>query len=162
MSILTTGGTMALEDRLRERRMEKGLTQTQLAEKTGLKQGTLANYEKGKNIPSSLVLSKIASVLDVTPGWLLEGGMKNINLFLKQIIEIYSNKEDLKNLQDDDHKLELIMEHIKSDLGLSIKIEVLKKEKQQQSEIIDSLLSGLKELNKKIQSFREKLESSNK
>jgi transcriptional regulator with XRE-family HTH domain len=150
MCILARRDNMTLKDRLREQRIEKGLTQIQLARKTGLKQGTLANYEKGKNVPSSIVLSKIATALDVTIEWLLNGGIKSTSRFLEQIIEIYANKKELRNLQDDDHKLELIIEHIKEDLGLSLTVEVLRKEKQQQSEVIDSLLSNIKELKTKI------------
>jgi transcriptional regulator with XRE-family HTH domain len=162
MCILAQGGDVALKNRLRARRIEKGLTQMQLAGKTGLRQGTLANYEKGKNVPSSIVLSKIATALDVTIEWLLDGGIKSTGRFLEQIIEIYANKKEVKNLQDDDHKLELIIEHIKTDLGLSLTIEVLRKEKQQQSEVIDSLLSNIKELKTKIGSSDKKLDTREK
>lgn len=42
-------------DELRKLRKEAGLTQDQLAEKVGLNRRTIINYEKGENIPDSIV-----------------------------------------------------------------------------------------------------------
>lgn len=50
--------------RIAELRTEKGITQTQLAELTGLKQGNIARIESGKYNTGQDILSSIAKALD--------------------------------------------------------------------------------------------------
>ncbi len=56
--------------RLKELRLKKGLTQTELGEKVGVKQNTLTNWENGKREPSFENLVKLADLLDVSLDWL--------------------------------------------------------------------------------------------
>ena len=53
-------------ERLKELRLKKGLTQTELGEKVGVKQNTFTNWEKGKREPSFENLIKLADLLEVS------------------------------------------------------------------------------------------------
>lgn len=52
--------------RLKELRLKKGLTQTELGEKVGVKQSTFTNWENGKREPSFENLIKLADLLEVS------------------------------------------------------------------------------------------------
>lgn len=56
--------------RLKELRLKKGLTQTELGEKVGVKQNTFTNWENGKREPNFENLVKLADLLDVSLDWL--------------------------------------------------------------------------------------------
>lgn len=58
-------------NRLRQLRKEKNLTQQQLAELIGVKNGVISFYELGDRIPSPAVLRKLALALHVTTDYLL-------------------------------------------------------------------------------------------
>lgn len=49
---------------IREKREQLGMTQKELAEKCGIAQSTLCDYEQGRNNPSLPVAIKIAQVLE--------------------------------------------------------------------------------------------------
>lgn len=50
-------------DSLRETRMRKGLTQTDLAAKVGVTQSSISQWENGRKRPSARSVSKLASIL---------------------------------------------------------------------------------------------------
>ncbi|MBQ9402102.1 MAG: helix-turn-helix transcriptional regulator [Clostridia bacterium] len=52
--------------KLRERRLEKGMTQEQLARACAIKRTRLANYEKGIREPNIRMLRALSSALDCT------------------------------------------------------------------------------------------------
>lgn len=63
---------MVFKDRLREKRVEAGLTQVQLAAKAGVTARTIQNYELGNRKPSNMeVIQKIADALNTTTEYLL-------------------------------------------------------------------------------------------
>lgn len=63
---------MVFKDRLREKRMEAGLTQVQLAEKCGVTARTIQNYELGNRKPVNMeVVQKIADALHTKTEYLL-------------------------------------------------------------------------------------------
>jgi len=67
-----TSVTTPLGERIAQERERLGLTQGQLAEKAGVGQTTIANYESGlRGRPRSLL--QLASALDVSPEWLESG-----------------------------------------------------------------------------------------
>lgn len=59
---------------LRQLRMEKGLTQDQLADMTGLSKGFVSQLETGQRQPSTDTLGVIASALKVTEADLIQPG----------------------------------------------------------------------------------------
>ncbi len=63
-----------LQSRIKQTRLDKGLSQAELADMTGVSQPTVANWETGSHIPRPAVLERIGSVLDVSAAWLLSGG----------------------------------------------------------------------------------------
>ncbi|MBI3950815.1 MAG: helix-turn-helix transcriptional regulator [Acidobacteria bacterium] len=59
--------------RIRQARLQAGLTQTELAERTGIKRPNIARIESGKHCPSLDTLEKIAEALNVTVARLVAG-----------------------------------------------------------------------------------------
>lgn len=56
--------------RLKEIRIKRGLTQTELGEKVGVKQSTFTNWENGKREPNFETVIKLADLLEVSVDWL--------------------------------------------------------------------------------------------
>lgn len=57
--------------RVKERRLELGLTQKEAADRVGWSQSTWANMENGRNDPSTSTISQVASALQIEPEELL-------------------------------------------------------------------------------------------
>ena len=62
---------MVLSKRIKELRLEKGLTQTQLAEKAGINQSMIARWERGEREPFASAVLKLADALECTCVYLL-------------------------------------------------------------------------------------------
>lgn len=62
---------IAFGDRLRDARLQKGLTQEQLAQQIGVAKSTLTGYEKGNREPDVFKIKKILEVLEVDSDYLL-------------------------------------------------------------------------------------------
>lgn len=58
-------------ERLKELRLEKNLTQIQLAKETGLSQAGLAHWEANIRIPNALAIITLAKYFGVTTDYLL-------------------------------------------------------------------------------------------
>lgn len=63
----------SIGDRIRHARKEAGLNQTDLAERAGVSQPAVANWESGVHDPRRVMLAKIADILRVSPDWLASG-----------------------------------------------------------------------------------------
>jgi len=57
--------------RLKELRIEKGLSQTQLAKEIGVNYRTISQYEKGINEPDIKTIKKLCDFFGVTADYLL-------------------------------------------------------------------------------------------
>ena len=64
---------MTIGQRIKEARKSTGLTQRELAERSGTATGTIQQYELGKRQPRIEQLKSIASALDVDVNWLMNG-----------------------------------------------------------------------------------------
>jgi len=53
-------------------RWSKKMKQCELAAKVGVKPTVVCNWENGKHSPSSMLLMKLSSALDVEPGYFFE------------------------------------------------------------------------------------------
>lgn len=64
---------MAIGDEIRRLRLERGLTQKQLAEKIGVTPAAVGNYECGVSFPKEEKLMALFAALECTPNELLAG-----------------------------------------------------------------------------------------
>lgn len=68
---------MDFKDRLKEKRVEAGLTQVELAKKVGVTSRTIQNYEMGERTPSNLgIAERLADAMGTTVEYLLGSGGK--------------------------------------------------------------------------------------
>jgi transcriptional regulator with XRE-family HTH domain len=67
---------MDFAQRLKQTRLEKGLSQTELGEKVGVHYTQIGRYEKG-SVPASDVLAKLAASLQVTTDFLMSGSLED-------------------------------------------------------------------------------------
>lgn len=61
---------MTAGERIREARIQRGMTQKQLGERAGIAEPTIRKYELGKLNPKYETMQKIASALNVTVGYI--------------------------------------------------------------------------------------------
>ncbi len=66
---------MEFKERIKEARVKKGLSQSQLSKAIGVHVTNISRYERGENRPTSDVLTKLANELDVTADFLMDGSM---------------------------------------------------------------------------------------
>lgn len=59
--------------RIRQRRMQLNITQTQIQEKTGISSGNLSGMENGKYLPSTAALLELSKILNCSIDWILTG-----------------------------------------------------------------------------------------
>ena len=62
---------MEFGDKLRKLRMDKGLTQTALADRLGVRKSIISAYESQMRLPSLDMLVKVALMFAVSVDWLL-------------------------------------------------------------------------------------------
>lgn len=74
-------------ERIRALRKEKGLTQEQLADLTGVSLMSIRRYEKGNKKYQADILEKIAEALDVDVNFLLTGEIRPIAAELRKVME---------------------------------------------------------------------------
>lgn len=62
-----------MNERIRKLRKHLDLTQREFAEKIGVKQNTVAQYEMGRNVPIDSVISLICREFNVNEEWIRNG-----------------------------------------------------------------------------------------
>ena len=62
-----------MKDRIKEIRKSADLTQQEFADRIGIKRGTLANYELGRNEPIDAVVGLICREFQINESWLRTG-----------------------------------------------------------------------------------------
>jgi transcriptional regulator with XRE-family HTH domain len=87
---------MDLGSKIRELRKEKGMKQSELAEKAGLSRVSVGNYERNERIPDAEILSRLATALDSTPSELM-GWSKSRSLEIENLRPKY--KKELEDVQ---------------------------------------------------------------
>ncbi|MEE0265552.1 MAG: helix-turn-helix transcriptional regulator [Acutalibacteraceae bacterium] len=78
-------------DKIKERRLELGLTQLQLSELTGIKKNTISNYENNVSSPSEENIFKIMEALKCDANYLFEW-FENEDLILSSDEKTFVNK----------------------------------------------------------------------
>lgn len=66
------GPAKALGAAIRERRLQQGLAQDQLAYLAHVERAYMGKIERGQHLPSLLIVLRVAGVLDCRPGQLLD------------------------------------------------------------------------------------------
>lgn len=89
---------MTCGEKIREYRKKLGYTQSDLANKVGMKTGTISKYEKDEITIPSDTLCKIANVLDVSTDYLL--GRTNVSNTINESIPIAASTKDSIDLSD--------------------------------------------------------------
>lgn len=76
-------------NRIKEVRKSANLTQQEFADRLGIKRGTVANYELGRNEPIDAVISLICREFHVSEAWLRSGvGEMKADMTLKQELSL--------------------------------------------------------------------------
>lgn len=65
-----------IAERLRKGREDAGLTQVELAKKSGLGRSAIMHYENAKAVPGGMELIKLANALELSPNFILIGKEK--------------------------------------------------------------------------------------
>ena len=93
---------MAFFDRLKEGRINAGLTQEQLAEKLGIAKSTLSGYESGNREPTVATIAKAMDILKIDANYLYQDEMDALGGNPMQLK--YSEMQYIKKYRDlDDH-----------------------------------------------------------
>lgn len=79
-------------ERIRDRRVQIGLSQEQLAHAIGSHQKQISRYEKGENDPTAEVVIRIAKALQTTPDWLL--GFDDLEEDVSKIMQVIRSVKD--------------------------------------------------------------------
>lgn len=82
---------MSFGDNLKKARLEKGLTQEELAKMIGVAKSTLTGYERGNREPDVLKIKKLAKILDIDANTLIG-------------IEIISEENNLPSILTEDEQ----------------------------------------------------------
>lgn len=92
---------MEFKDILKQLRLERGLSQQELAQKSGLSASSIGMYEQGRRKPSFEILEIFADTFNVDLDYLL-GRAKNPKSFSKILTRAQDelSPEDLKSLED--------------------------------------------------------------
>ena len=97
-------------ERIKVARESSGMSQKLMASRLGVKTGTIAKWESGKEGPRANRLQMIASLLNVPLLWLLAGSQQvpetgsdqsSADLLQQKLDEVNSRMEDLKNSIED-------------------------------------------------------------
>ena len=96
---------VTLANRLKEARLNKGLSQQELANRSKVHYTNVGRYERGDASPSADILNRIANALEVNPDFLMNGTLENKatdslkdERLLIQYRKIEQLPEDKKNL----------------------------------------------------------------
>lgn len=85
---------ISVGQRIKDRRKELNLTQTDVYHQTGIASGALSQIENGSRSPSIMIFYKLAVALDCSTDWLLTGKSTDSNNSVfseseENIIEMY-------------------------------------------------------------------------
>lgn len=88
----------SIGQRLKERRIELGITQKEVEKYTSLSSGNISCIENNQYKPSAEALIKLSEIYDCSTDWILKGSAKDQSMFLvskKDEIELIENYRKL-------------------------------------------------------------------
>lgn len=115
---------MTLGMRIKNKRIEKGLTQDDIAKHLGMGRSNVGHIENGRTMPSAEVLAKIAAFLGTTANELL--GDTNSTYTSRESAQTYALSA--KDERDIARELERMMASLNSDQALAFDGEPLTEE----------------------------------
>lgn len=86
-----------LKERIKKIRRELDLTQQEFADRLGVKRGSIANYEIGRNDPVDSIISLICREFDVSEEWLRNGEGEMFNPAPTDALDQLAEKYRLSN-----------------------------------------------------------------
>lgn len=98
-----------ISDKIKALREKKGLSQTEVAQKLNIQQGSYSNYERGKRTPDIEALKRIANFYNVSADYLIDNDIKNESEITKLERELtteqkYTLKEICKLIFPNEYK----------------------------------------------------------
>lgn len=90
---------MSIGSRMRERRQELGLSRSELAERLGVTNTAVSNYETGYSVPKIDIMFKIFKVLDCDANYLyqddiVETGTSTLSADEQKLLDAYRQMRD--------------------------------------------------------------------
>jgi len=101
---------LSIGKRIKSRRLELHLTQTDIYEKCGIASGVLSRIENGKNVPSVIAFHRLSQVLQCDMNWLATGFSTNMQnlIFCKNEETLLNSFRELS--EEDQEELMQILE----------------------------------------------------
>jgi len=96
---------MSIGNRIKELRTRLKMTQTDLANKVGLSYIQVGRYETQKSKPSSEILQKLATALETTTDYLMNGGSDEVVTAQLTDKELLSQFKEVEKLNKEDKYL---------------------------------------------------------
>ena len=90
---------MKFGERLKDLRKKKGFSQSKFAELVKIHHSQIGRYEREECSPSSDILKKMATVLEVSTDFLVEGDTEEIassQIYDRDLIRLFKRVQDLK------------------------------------------------------------------
>ena len=96
--------------RLKKARIDKKMTQAQLAEAVDLSDNYISSIERGKAIPSLETFIMICNALDVTADMMLTDSVYRTNEYLKESIAVKLARCSKRNMRIIERFIDLLLE----------------------------------------------------
>lgn len=96
--------------RLKKARIDKKLTQAQLAEEIDLSNNYISNIERGTSIPSLETFVMLCNALDVTADMMLTDSVYRSSEYLKESIAVKLSRCSKKNMRIIERFIDLLLE----------------------------------------------------
>jgi transcriptional regulator with XRE-family HTH domain len=89
-------------ERFKKLRRQKGLSQQEVADQLGMHFTNISRYERGLASPSSETLKKLAEILSVSSGYLIEGALEDGAQAHFEDRELLLQFQQVQNLPEED------------------------------------------------------------
>lgn len=99
--------------RIKERRKELKITQTQIQQETSVSSGNLSCIENGKYLPSAIALLELSKILNCSIDWILTGKSSISNTGIILDTEESELVNGFRELSEDDKEELLCLLHLK-------------------------------------------------
>lgn len=85
--------------RIKDLREDRDMRQSDLAQKTGIDQRTISNYETGKTVPDAYALVRLADFFDVSIDYLVGRTEQDLSAQTKRVRLIDKIQDELEELK---------------------------------------------------------------